>query len=117
MNNITEIASRLTSLCEDHKFIDAYNELFSEHAVSIDPQLKNEPLIGLAALLERERQFLAANDVKEVRISDPLFAGNYFTVTFSLVFTPMGQESKKVEELGVYKVENGKITSQQFFIG
>jgi hypothetical protein len=117
MNTITEIASRLASLCSDHKFIDAYNELFSEHAVSIDPVYKNEPLTGLAGLLERERQFLANNDIDEIKISDPLFAGNYFTVTLSMVFTPKGQESKKVEELCVYKVENGKIASQQFFIG
>jgi len=117
MNTINEIATRLSSLCGDRKFIDAYTELFSEHAVSIDPLYKNEPLTGLAGLLEREHQFLSANEVNDIKISEPLFAGGYFTVTLSMVFTPKGQESRKVEELCLYKVENGKIVSQQFFIG
>jgi hypothetical protein len=32
-------------------------------------------------------------------------------------FTVKGQGDKQVEEVCVYKVENGKIVSQQFFIG
>src|ERR1700761_1907218 len=117
MNTITEIASRLSSLCASHQFVDAYNELYSEHAVSIDPIYKNQPLEGLVQLVERERQFLAATEVHEVHVSEPMFAGNYFCVVISLDFTPKGQERKRVEELAVYKVENGKIVSQQFFIG
>ena len=116
MTTINEIAARLTSLCEEFKFIDAYSELFSEHAVSIDPIYKNEPLTGLPGLLERERQFLSANEITDIKISEPLFAGNYFTVTLSMHFNSKGGESRRVEELCVYKVENGKIVSQQFFM-
>jgi hypothetical protein len=43
MNTITEIANRLASLCTELKFVEAYTELFSEHAESIDPIYKNEP--------------------------------------------------------------------------
>ncbi len=112
-----EIASRLISLCHEHKFVDAYSELFAEDAVSIDPIYKNEPLKGLAGLIEREKQFLAVSEINDIKISDPSFAGNYFSVVISMHFTPKGGESKMVEELAVYKVENGKIVSQQFFIG
>jgi hypothetical protein len=35
----------------------------------------------------------------------------------SFDFTPAAQERRKVEELCIYKMENGKIVSQQFFIG
>jgi len=38
-------------------------------------------------------------------------------VTMSFDFTPKGQQRRTVEELAVYKVEYGKIVSQQFFIG
>ncbi|MDF2432116.1 MAG: hypothetical protein JWP44_1747 [Mucilaginibacter sp.] len=117
MNTINEIAARLTSLCTGHKFVDAYVELFSEHAESIDPVYKNEPLKGLAGLIDREKNFLGSTEVHEVRISDAIFAGNYFSVVISMDFTRQGQERKKLEELAVYKVENGKIISQQFFIG
>ncbi len=117
MVTINEIAARLTALCAQHKFEEAYTELFSDHAVSIDPIYKNVPLEGLASLLERERQFLAANEVSDVKVSEPLFAGNYFSVVMALVFTSFGGDTRHVEELCVYRVENGKIVSQQFFIG
>jgi hypothetical protein len=117
MNTIVEIIHRLASLLNERKFVEAYSELFSEHAESIDPIYKNEPLKGLAGLIEREKKFLAATEVHEFKMSEPVFAGSYFSVVFSMDFTPNGQERKKIEELAVYKVENGKIVSQQFFIG
>jgi hypothetical protein len=117
MNTIEEIANRLSSLCNDFKFVDAYTELFSEHAESIDPVYENKPLKGLANLVDRERKFLETTEIHEVRVSEAIFAGNYFSVIISMDFTPQGQERKKVEELAVYKIENGKVISQQFFIG
>jgi hypothetical protein len=117
MNTINEIANRLASLCTDLNFVEAYTELFSEHAVSIDPSYKNEPLTGLANLIDREKNFLAATEIHEINVSDAIFAGSYFSVIISMSFTPKGQETKKLEELCVYKVEYGKIISQQFFIG
>lgn len=117
MNTIHEISSRLVSLCEERKFIEAYNELFAEDAVSIDPIYNNEPLTGLHNLVERERQFLSKAQIHDIKVSDANFAGNYFSVIISMHFTPNGQESKSIEELGVYKVDKGKIVSQQFFIG
>ncbi len=117
MNTITEIANRLASLCTELKFVEAYTELFSDHAESIDPIYKNEPLKGLEHLIERERQFLSTAEIHDIKVSEPLFAGNYFSIIISMDFTVKGQERKKIEELCVYKAENGKIISQQFFIG
>jgi hypothetical protein len=117
MNTIPEIAGRLCSLINEHQFVDAYNELFSQYAESIDPIYKNEPLRGLTNLIEREKTFLATTEVHELKTSEPIFAGSYFSVIISISFTPKGGERKNMEELCVYKVENGKIISQQFFIG
>ena len=117
MNTVPEIANRLSSLCSEHKFVEAYNELFLEHAESIDPIYKNVPLKGLVNLIEREKQFLSANVIHELKLSEPIFAGSYFSIIISMSFTPNGGERKNMEELCVYKVENGKIISQQFFIG
>jgi hypothetical protein len=115
MNTINEIAARLSSLVEKHAFLEAYEELFSEHAESIDPMNKNVPISGRAALMERERQFLENTEIHGLKVADPSFAGNYFGVAMSFDFTPKGQERRKIEELCVYKVEFGKIVSQQFF--
>lgn len=117
MNSITEIASRLTSLCNEHKFIEAYTELFADEAVSIDPIYKNEPLKGLPGLIEREKEFMESATVNEIRMSAPLFSGSYFSFVMYLSFTPVGKPARNIEELCVYRVEDGKIISQQFFIG
>ncbi|MDB5159363.1 MAG: nuclear transport factor 2 family protein [Mucilaginibacter sp.] len=117
MNTIPEIANRLASLCNELKFVEAYTELYADDAVSIDPNYNNEPLTGLHNLIEREKQFLANVEIHDINVSDPIFAESYFSVILSMNFTVKGQESKNIEEVCVYKVENGKIVSQQFFIG
>lgn len=117
MNTIPEIANRLASLCNELKFIEAYIELYADNAISIDPNNKNEPLIGLHKLIEYEEQFLAKVEIHDINVSEAIFAGSYFSLVFSMHFTVKEQGSKKVEEICVYKVENGKIVSQQFFIG
>jgi len=117
MLTITEIASRLSSLCKECKFVDAYKELYSDHAQSIDPVYKNEPLIGLAGLIDREEKFMASSEIHEIKLSEPIFAGNYFSIVISMDFTAADKVKRKIEEICVYKVENGKIISQQFFIG
>jgi hypothetical protein len=117
MNTIPEISNRLTSLCNELKFVEAYTELFDDDAVSIDPIYKNEPVTGLYNLIERERQFLSNVEIYDIKISDAIFAGSYFSIIISMHFTNKGQESKMLEELCVYKVDKGKIISQQFFMG
>ncbi|MDB5146434.1 MAG: nuclear transport factor 2 family protein [Mucilaginibacter sp.] len=117
MNTIPEIANRLASLCNELKFVEAYTELYADNAVSIDPNYKNEPFTGLHNLIEREKQFLAKVEIHDIKVSEAIFAGSYFSLIFSMNFTVKEQGNKMVEEICVYKVENGKIVSQQFFIG
>jgi hypothetical protein len=117
MNTVPEIANRLASLCNELKFVDAYTELFADDAVSIDPNNKNEPITGLHNLIEYENQFLARVEIHSINVSEAIFAGSYFSLVFSMNFTVKGVGDKQVEEICVYKVENGKIVSQQFFIG
>ncbi len=117
MTSIASIATRLISLCNNHQFVEAYTELFSDNAISIDPSAGPEPVKGLAAMIEREKAFLAATQVHEIKVSEAIFSGSYFCVVISMHFTPNNAASRQVEELAMYRVENGKIISQQFFIG
>jgi hypothetical protein len=116
MKNIEDLAARLIDLCRERQFVQAYKELFAQDAVSIDPVYKNEPLKGLGNLIEREEQFLAGIKLHEVSVSAPIFAGKYFSLVFSLSFTPAGGSCQSVEEIAIYQIEDNKIVSQQFFI-
>jgi len=113
---ITAIANRLILLCKERKFVAAYQELFSKDAISIDPVAGSEPVAGLKKLIDRENAFLANIELHEIVLSDALCSGDFFSVIISMHFTPKNGSSRKVTELAVYKVENSKIVSQQFFI-
>ena len=45
----------------------------------------------------------------------PVIAGNYFTCYMTMDFKPKDGERTQIEELGLYRVEDGKIVSEQFF--
>lgn len=116
MENSKAIAARLTDLCQQHRFVQAYRELFAADAVSIDPIDEHRPLKGLDNLIRREEKFLAGIQLKEVNLSAPIFAGNYFSLAFFMQFTTAGGDHRTVEEIALYQVSNDKIISQQFFI-
>jgi hypothetical protein len=91
--------------------------LYADDAVSIDPNYADKPpLKGLANLVEREKQFLSRTEIHKINVSEPIIAGNYFTISLSMDFTVTGMGRKVLEELCVYTVDNGKIISQQFFM-
>jgi len=103
----------------EQKFVDAYQQLFSDDAESIDPlNTSGQPLKGLATLLEREKDFLSRIiAINKITLSDPIIAGSYFTLSLKMSFEVEGQGHMEVDEICLYKVKNGKIISQQFFIG
>jgi len=117
MNSIEKIAARLVSLCREQKFVEAYKELFSEDAESIDPIYTNQgPSKGLINLIEREKQFLAKARIHDVTVSEPMLTLNYFAVRLTMDFTHEDRGRLTISELCVYRVKDGRIVSQQFFI-
>jgi hypothetical protein len=119
MYTIQEIANRLKELVSDQKFVEAYQQLFADDAESIDPlNTSGQPLKGLDTLLQREKDFLARIiSIEKISLSEPIIAGSYFTLSLQMSFEVEGQGHMEVEEICVYKVKDGKVISQQFFIG
>ena len=113
-----EVANRLIELSRQGKIKEVQKELFAAHAVSIEPNESMGPKIvnGLPAIIEKSILF---DSVMEAfhgsKISEPLVAGNYFSISWWLDTTMKGQGRIQMEEICVYKVENGKIVSEQFF--
>lgn len=112
-----QIAKRLVELCRQGKNAEAYQELFSEDAVAIEPgHTPDRETSGIQNLLKKNDQFGAM--IKEFRgqhVSDPMVQGNYFSVSMGLDF--IGHDNKPVHmaEIAVYKTENGKIVREEFF--
>ncbi|MES2796118.1 MAG: nuclear transport factor 2 family protein [Bacteroidota bacterium] len=112
-----EVANRFNELAQQGQFEQILAELFSQDAKSIEPE--NAPwqtVQGLDKIIEKGK---AWHEVMEEmhggHTSSPLVAGNYFTCVMGMDVTLKGQGRMKLDEVAVYKVENGKIVSEQFF--
>lgn len=115
MKTITAIAQRLVELVNQQQFVEAYQELYSDDAWSIDPMYPElSPIKGLATLIDREKAFLQNVKLNAVQASSPICTDNYFSITLSMDFIA-GDNHRQVTELCVYGVKDGKILSQQFF--
>jgi len=118
--NIEAIAKRLVELCREGKYDDAQRELYAEDAVSIEPDGLPPGALGsvkgLAAIYEKGRQFNAMIEaVHGGSVSEPVVAGNWFSVAMAMDVTMKGRGRMNMSEICVYRVRDGKIVHEQFF--
>ncbi len=115
-----EIANRLVTLCRKGEFETAQRELFAKDAVSIEPWATEEypkETHGLEAIYEKGRKFEASvEETYAITVSEPLLAQNSFAVSLQMDIKMKGQDRFTMGELCVYKVKNGKIVSEEFFM-
>lgn len=118
--NTQQVADRLVALCRDGKYDQAQVELYADDAVSIEPEglppgaLGNAQ--GLAAIREKGRQFGESVEAMHgSSVSDPVVAGNWFSVAMHLDATFKGMGRVDMHEICVYRVRDGKIVHEQFF--
>ena len=115
-----QVASRLSELCNKGDFEAAQRELFADDAVSIEmhasPDFPKETK-GLKAILEKGKKWSAnVEQVHSFSASKPTVAGNAIAMVLSMDVTFKGRGRMKMEELCVYTVKDGKVTSEQFFM-
>lgn len=112
------IASRLVTMCRNGQVEEAKEELFSPDITSTEPyegllpkEVKGMDAIRAKALLfiEQVENFYGSS------ISDPLIAGDHFSIRWDTDLQMKGGQRNTSTELCVYKVKDGKIVSEQFF--
>jgi len=116
--NTEQVAKRLVELCRKGEYEQAQKELYADDAVSVEMEgakgLGNAK--GLPAILEKGRQFNAMLEaVHGSSGSDPVVAGNWFSVAMTLDATMKGRGRVNMQEICVYQVRGGKIVREQFF--
>jgi hypothetical protein len=114
----TEIATRLVDMCRNGKIEEAKEELFAKDIVSIEPKegLLPKETKGMDAIRRKAELFISmVENFYGSRISDPLIAGDYFSVAWDTDLQMKGESRKVTSELCVYQTQNGKIISEQFF--
>jgi ketosteroid isomerase-like protein len=118
--NTEAVAKRLVELCRKGEYEQAQRELYAQDAVSIEmpgaPAGALGDARGLEAIYEKGRQFAAGVETMHSNeVSDPLVAGQWFSVTMTMDVTFKGRGRVQMSELCVYHVRDGKVASEQFF--
>ncbi len=114
-----EVADSLVKLCSAGKFQEAVETLYSPDIVSMEagaPPGGSRESKGIEAVKAKGDWWAANHEVHSSTVGGPLVAGSHFAVTFKLDVTFKPQDRRfALEEVGVYKVVDGKIVYEEFF--
>lgn len=113
-----EVANRLVALCREGNYVQVFKELYAEDARSIEPEGSMMGTVqGLEAFQQKAEQWQGMiSEVHSNNVSDPIVAENFFAVTMATEVTMKGMNERTLmEEVCVYNVVDGKVTSEQFF--
>lgn len=114
-----EVADAVVKLCSQGKFEEATKQLYSPDIVSVEataPPGGSRESKGLDAVLEKGKWWTENHEVHSAKVEGPIVAGPHFAVTFKLDVTFKPQNRRfTMEEIGVYKVADGKIVHEEFF--
>ena len=118
--NTQQVANRLVELCRRGEFTKAQDELYAQDAMSIEPEGAPGGALGNArgmdAIREKGKAFEQSYEtVHGITVSDPLVAGEFFSIVMGMDATWKQGGRYAMEEICVYRVRNGKIVLEQFF--
>jgi len=118
--NTQQVANRLVELCRRGEFPKAQDELYANDAVSLEPEGAPAGAMGNAKGLDAIREKGKAFDqtyetIHSITVSEPLIAGEYFSIMMGLDATWKQGGRYAMEEICVYRVRNGKVVLEQFF--
>ena len=115
-----QIAERLVELLGQGQFETAQKELLAEDAVSTEPDYAtgvDKPTHGLENIIGKGHQFTQMIEaVHGITVSEPLVSGNSFACVLTMDVTMKGQGRSTMSELSLYRVKDGKVVSEQFFM-
>jgi hypothetical protein len=112
-----EVADRFFELAQEGKFDLIVDELFDDNIRSLEPAgtfLKD--VQGLDKVKEKGVQWQAMiEEMHDGYTNKPQVAGNYFVCIMGIDVTLKGEPRKKIDEVALYEVRDGKIVLEQFF--
>jgi len=115
--NTQQVADRLVEMCRKGENMQALEELYGDNVVSREmPGIPGEVTTGIKAVFKKsEDWFENLEAMHSASVSDPLVAGNHFSVAMNMDITTKDRGRMQLEEVCVYEVNNGKIVNEQYF--
>jgi ketosteroid isomerase-like protein len=114
-----EIGKRYASLCQQGKFDACLDELYAGNAMSVEatpPPGGDRTAKGLDAIRAKGQGWQDSHVVHSAEVTGPFPNEDRFAVRFIFDVTdkPSGKRTK-MDEVGLFTVEDGKITREEFF--
>ncbi len=113
-----EVSVRFNTLAQQEKWFEIQDALFSEDVTSIDPV--NAPYMWYAEGKVQVRK-KGEDFVKKIKAfhgattTERVVAGHYFAAGREMDVTVEGFGKIQLNEIMLYEVKNGAVTSEQFF--
>lgn len=121
--SMQSLANRFVELCNQGKNFDVMREMYADDIVSVEAA--GGETAGKTPVIQKSERWGAAQTVHGEKVLGPYFAdatnaatssSGQFAVHFSFDVTPKATGQRiTLDEVGLYTVENGKITREQFF--
>lgn len=112
---IEEIAARLQVLVNEGKNLQAEEELYAANVVS--HEMDGRTARGLEAVIAKTKEaFTMFEEVHKSELSKYIINQDTILAIFEMDFKPKGGERMAVTEYGIYKVEDGKIVEEYFYM-
>jgi hypothetical protein len=113
-----QIGGVLKELLQKGQFEMAQRELFAPDALSVEPASSGQPPVkGIDAIIEKGAQFRdSVQQFHALSVSEPIISYNHIALALKVELTFKGQDKPSImDEIIVYKVEEGKIVHEQFY--
>ena len=115
-----EVAAKFNELAQRGQYDKIQSDFYADNAVSIEPAHAAAIGMGNAEGLEAiKKKGEAFNQMVEEMhggySTEPVVAGNHFSVAMGMDVTMKGAGRIKMDEIAVYEVKDGKIVKEQFF--
>lgn len=114
-----EVANKWADFCRNGQWDKAWEELYDSNCVSLEMEGAQgfpQKVEGMEAINEKGKQWnQMVEEFHGTEIEGPIVAGNHFTASMKMDITMKGRPRGVNEEVAIFRVENGKIVSEQFF--
>ena len=113
--SVQTVAGKFVELCNQGKNFDVMRTMYAPDIVSVEGDGKETR--GQQPVIRKSEIWQGNNDIHSEKVRGPYFnGGNQFAVHFTFDVTPTATgERLTLEEVGLYTVENDKITREQFY--
>ncbi len=114
--NTQEIATDLVTLCKQGQFAQAGEKHWADDVLSVEPRGDNAESHGKAAARAKGEWWSKTHEAHKVEVEGPYVNGDEFAVHFVMDVTDKESGQRMtMDEVGLYKIRNGKIAEERFF--